>query len=110
MPQTSTCGWARWTSHLPFPEASFDLCLSNFAIYNAADPAFTLRELKRVMAPGAELVLISGPTLNNAREIYDFNERLTGQAIDPITLVRMNGCGRISFRWSAKCSVTRARR
>ena len=45
---------------LPFPEASFDLCLSNFAIYNAADPAYTLRELKRVMAPGAELVLI-GP-------------------------------------------------
>lgn len=72
---------------LPFPDASFDLCFSNFAIYNAADPAATLRELRRVMAPGAELVLI-GPTINNARELYDFNERLTGQAIDEITLVR----------------------
>jgi ubiquinone/menaquinone biosynthesis C-methylase UbiE len=72
---------------LPFADASFDLCFSNFAIYNAADSAFTLRELKRVMEPGAELVLI-GPTMNNAREIYEFNERLTGQAIDPITLVR----------------------
>lgn len=72
---------------LPFPDASFDLCFSNFAIYNAADPAFTLGELKRVLEPGGELVLI-GPTLNNARELYVFNERLTGQAIDPITLVR----------------------
>jgi len=72
---------------LPFPDGSFDLCLSNFAIYNASDPASTLRELRRVMAPGAELVLI-GPTANNAKEIYEYNERLTGQAIDPITLVR----------------------
>ena len=71
----------------PYPDASFDLCLSNFAIYNAADPAFTLHELKRVMRPGAELVLV-GPTLNNARELYEFNRRLTGQAIDEITLIR----------------------
>lgn len=72
---------------LPFPDASFDLCFSNFAIYNAADPAFTLGELKRVLEPGGELVLI-GPTINNARELYEFNERLTGQAIDPVTLIR----------------------
>jgi ubiquinone/menaquinone biosynthesis C-methylase UbiE len=71
----------------PYPDAAFDLCLSNFAIYNAADPAFTLREMKRVMQPGAELVLV-GPTLNNARELYEFNQRLTGQAIDEITLIR----------------------
>jgi ubiquinone/menaquinone biosynthesis C-methylase UbiE len=72
---------------LPFESGQFDLCLSNFAIYNARDPRRTLTELKRVMAPGAELVLI-GPTRNNAREIYEYNERLTGQAIDEITLVR----------------------
>lgn len=72
---------------LPFPDGRFDLCVSNFAIYNAADPRATLTELKRVMAPGGELLLI-GPTRNNALEIYEYNERLTGQAIDPITLVR----------------------
>jgi ubiquinone/menaquinone biosynthesis C-methylase UbiE len=72
---------------LPFPDASFDLCFSNFAIYNAADPAFTLRELKRVLQPGGEVVLV-GPTMNNARELYEFNKRLTGQAIDEITLIR----------------------
>ncbi|HKP76178.1 MAG TPA: class I SAM-dependent methyltransferase [Longimicrobiaceae bacterium] len=72
---------------LPWADGSFDLAFSNFAIYNAADPAFTLGELKRVLAPGGELVLI-GPTINNAKEIYEYNERLTGVAIDPITLVR----------------------
>src|SRR5262245_53046834 len=46
---------------LPFADGSFDLCFSNFAIYNATDPQFTLAELRRVMKPAAELVLI-GPT------------------------------------------------
>jgi ubiquinone/menaquinone biosynthesis C-methylase UbiE len=72
---------------LPFDDATFDLCFSNFAIYNASNPNFTLGELRRVMKPGAELVLI-GPTRNNALELYDYNKRLTGQAIDEITLIR----------------------
>jgi len=72
---------------LPFEDGHFDLCFSNFAIYNATDPRQTILELKRVMQPGAELVLI-GPTRNNAKEIYEFNERLTGTAIDEITLIR----------------------
>ena len=72
---------------LPFPDSSFDTCFSNFAIYNARDVGFTLTELRRVMTPGAELVLI-GPTTNNARELYEYNARLTGTAIDEITLIR----------------------
>ena len=72
---------------LPFPDASFDLCCSNFAIYNAAVPRATLGEIRRVLEPGGQVVLI-GPTRNNALEIYEYNERLTGVAIDPITLVR----------------------
>jgi ubiquinone/menaquinone biosynthesis C-methylase UbiE len=72
---------------LPFEDEKFDLCFSSFAIYNAIDPRKTILELKRVMKSSAELVLI-GPTLNNAREIYEFNERLTGTAIDEITLIR----------------------
>jgi ubiquinone/menaquinone biosynthesis C-methylase UbiE len=71
----------------PFGNDSFDLCFSNFAIYNATDPEWTLTELRRVMRAGGELVLI-GPTINSARELYQFNERLTGQAIDPVTLNR----------------------
>lgn len=72
---------------LPFPDGTFDLAFSNFAIYNASDPQATLRELYRVLAPGGELVLI-GPTMNNARELYDYNEKLTGIAIDEVTLIR----------------------
>jgi ubiquinone/menaquinone biosynthesis C-methylase UbiE len=72
---------------LPFADASFDLCASNFAIYNAADPRATLAEIRRVLAPGGQVLLI-GPTRNNAAEIYEFNHRLTGVAIDPITLIR----------------------
>ena len=72
---------------LPFADASFDTAFSNFAIYNAADPAFTLGELRRTLEPGGEVVLI-GPTINNARELYAFNERLTGKAIDDVTLIR----------------------
>jgi ubiquinone/menaquinone biosynthesis C-methylase UbiE len=72
---------------LPFPDSSFDLCFSNFAIYNAADPHQTLSEVRRVLVPGGQVVLI-GPTRNNAQEIYAYNERLTGVGIDPITLIR----------------------
>lgn len=72
---------------LPWADGTFDLCFSNFAIYNAANPRATLTELRRVLAPGGQLVLI-GPTRNNARELYVYNERLTGRAIDEITLIR----------------------
>ena len=72
---------------LPFADETFDLCFSNFAIYNAADPRRTIQELERVLVKGGELVLI-GPTRNNARELYVYNERLTGRAIDEITLIR----------------------
>ena len=72
---------------LPFADGSFDTSFSNFAIYNAGDPAATLGELKRTLQPGGEVVLI-GPTINNARELYAFNERLTGKAIDDVTLIR----------------------
>ena len=72
---------------LPAGDASFDVAFSNFAIYNARDPRVTLLEARRVLEPGGEVVLI-GPTRRNAYEIYEYNARLTGTAIDPITLVR----------------------
>jgi ubiquinone/menaquinone biosynthesis C-methylase UbiE len=72
---------------LPFADGAFDVAFSNFAIYNAREPRFTLRELRRVLQPGGELVLI-GPTRRNAFELYEYNARLTGTAIDEVTLVR----------------------
>jgi ubiquinone/menaquinone biosynthesis C-methylase UbiE len=72
---------------IPVQDASFDTVFSNFAIYNARDPKRTLTEIKRVLKPMGEVVLI-GPTRRNAYEIYEYNARLTGTAIDPITLIR----------------------
>lgn len=72
---------------LPYEDASFDTCFSIFAVYNATSPQRLLKEFRRVMRPAGELVLI-GPTRNNARELYEYNERLTGQAIDDVTLIR----------------------
>lgn len=72
---------------LPFADESFDLCFSNFAIYNAKNPRFTISELKRVLQPDGEIILI-GPTSNNARELHEFQTRLTGQPVDEVILVR----------------------
>jgi len=72
---------------LPFADASFDLCLSNFAIYNAKEPRFTILELKRVLRPGGEIVLI-GSTGNNARELFEFHRRLTGEPADELIIAR----------------------
>ena len=71
---------------LPFPEGSFDLCFSNFAIYYAKDSSATLSEIRRVLKPRGQVVLI-GPTRNNSLEIYEYNARLTGVAIEPVTVV-----------------------
>ena len=72
---------------LPFPDASFDLCLSNFAIYNARQPRFSILELKRVLQPGGEIGLV-GSTGNNARELYEFHRRLMGEPVDELILAR----------------------
>ncbi|WP_433598157.1 class I SAM-dependent methyltransferase [Nocardia sp. CA-135953] len=72
---------------LPFADTTFGLVMSVFAIYNARNPATTLQEIHRVMQPGARLTLI-GPTVDNGKELYEFNERLTSQRIDERTLAR----------------------
>lgn len=72
---------------LPFGDGVFDLCFSNFAIYNSRDAAFTLGELHRVTDTGGEVVLI-GPGPNNVLELYEFNEKATGRRVDDKTLRR----------------------
>jgi ubiquinone/menaquinone biosynthesis C-methylase UbiE len=72
---------------LPYSDNAFDLSFSNFAIYNARNLRATLGELNRCTERGGEVVLI-GPTGGNARELYEYNKRLTGVAIDPVTEVR----------------------
>ncbi|MFF4774330.1 class I SAM-dependent methyltransferase [Microtetraspora fusca] len=72
---------------LPFDDGAFDLCMVTFAIYNAKDAEYTLRELHRVLGKNGELVMI-GPTDNNVAELYEFNEKVTGRKADEKTLRR----------------------
>ncbi|MEV0968140.1 class I SAM-dependent methyltransferase [Microtetraspora glauca] len=72
---------------LPFEDGAFDLCMVTFAVYNARDAEFTLRELHRVLDKNGELVMI-GPTANNVAELYEFNEKVTGRKADEKTLRR----------------------
>ncbi|WP_433520602.1 class I SAM-dependent methyltransferase [Nocardia pseudovaccinii] len=72
---------------LPFADNTFGLVISVFAIYNARNPTTTLHEIHRVMQHGAHLTLI-GPTVDNGKELYEFNERLTEQRIDERTMAR----------------------
>jgi ubiquinone/menaquinone biosynthesis C-methylase UbiE len=44
---------------LPFPDASFDVVTAFNAVQYAADPVGAVRELRRVAAPGARIVLAS---------------------------------------------------
>jgi ubiquinone/menaquinone biosynthesis C-methylase UbiE len=76
---------ASMDDRLPFADGAFDLCLSNFAIYNARDARFTLGELHRVAS--GDVVLI-GPAPGNAMELYEFNEKVTGRRVDDKTLRR----------------------
>ena len=60
---------------LPFIDETFDICVSTFAIYYVDEPRSALSEIKRVIKKEGEALLL-GPTDNNARELYDFNEKI----------------------------------
>jgi ubiquinone/menaquinone biosynthesis C-methylase UbiE len=54
-------------SHLPFPDARFDAALAVHVLPFWADPARELREIRRVLRPGAPLVLGFRPDGPEAR-------------------------------------------
>ncbi len=43
---------------LPWPEASFTIVLTRFAVHHFPDPAAVLREMLRVCAPGGRIVVV----------------------------------------------------
>jgi ubiquinone/menaquinone biosynthesis C-methylase UbiE len=65
-----------------FPENTFDLCTSAFAIYYASDLDFTFREAHRVIKPGGQL-FVSGPLPENKKMFYDIIREATNNAPIP---------------------------
>ncbi|HLF74626.1 MAG TPA: class I SAM-dependent methyltransferase [Anaerolineales bacterium] len=66
-----------------FPDDSFDLCTSAFAIYYASDLGFTFGEARRVIKPGGRL-FVSGPLPENKQMFYDVIREATDKPIPPM--------------------------
>ena len=66
-----------------FPDNTFDLCTSAFAIYYASDLKFTFSEAHRVLKPGGRL-FVSGPLPENKQMFYQIIREATNVAIPPM--------------------------
>jgi ubiquinone/menaquinone biosynthesis C-methylase UbiE len=66
-----------------FPNDTFDLCTSAFAIYYASDLDFTFGEAHRVLKPGGRL-FVSGPLPENKQMFYDIIKEATKAPIPPM--------------------------
>ena len=66
-----------------FPDNTFDLCTSAFAIYYASDLDFTFGEAHRVLQPGGRL-FVSGPLPENKKMFYDIIKEATDATIPPM--------------------------
>jgi ubiquinone/menaquinone biosynthesis C-methylase UbiE len=66
-----------------FPDASFDLVSSAFAIYYATDLGFTFGEAHRVLKTGGRL-FVTGPLPENKRMFYEIIQEATNKPIPPM--------------------------
>jgi len=66
-----------------FPDNTFDLCTSAFAIYYASDLGFTFSEAHRVLKPSGRL-FVSGPLPENKKMFYDIIKEATDASIPPM--------------------------
>jgi alpha-beta hydrolase superfamily lysophospholipase/SAM-dependent methyltransferase len=65
---------------LPFRDESFDRIMSNLVIGYLRDPAASIRELLRVLAPGGKLVLTNLKPCSDLTQIYrNFVDRATAE-------------------------------
>ena len=72
-----------FNKHFDFPDNSFDLLSSAFAIYYASDLKFTFGEARRVLKPGGRL-FVTGPLPENKKMFYDIIREATHKPIPPM--------------------------
>jgi ubiquinone/menaquinone biosynthesis C-methylase UbiE len=72
---------------LPFADRSFDLVTSNMVFEHVADPLSVLREIRRVLAPGGRLILLTP----NWLDIVTIVARMIPNRWHPAIMSRMDG-------------------
>lgn len=84
---------------LPFPDASFDTAIGTFVFCSVPDPVLGLRELRRVLVPGGQLLLMehvlsTRPRLRRLmRALNPLVVRLMGANIDRETVENVRRAG-----------------
>ncbi len=84
---------------LPFPDASFDTAVATFLFCSVPDPVLGLQELRRVLAPGGQLLLLEHtlshkPLLETPMHLFNpVAVRLTGANIDRETVENVRRAG-----------------
>ncbi|MDI2130985.1 class I SAM-dependent methyltransferase [Yinghuangia seranimata] len=73
---------------LPFPDATFDAALSTWTLCTIPDPTAALRELRRVLKPGAPLHFLE----HGLASEHDPNIRRWQHRLEPINKAVLGGC------------------
>jgi len=74
---------------LPFPDACFDLIVSNLGINNFEKPEAALSEIRRVARPGSKLALTTN-LVGHMKEFYDVFEETLAELGDAKALEALN--------------------
>ena len=84
---------------LPFPDASFDTAVATFLFCSVPDPVLGLEELRRVLVPGGQLLLLEHmlshkPFLETPMHLFNpMAVRMTGANIDRETVENVRRAG-----------------
>ena len=94
---------------LPFPDGSFDTAVATFVFCSVPDPALGLKELRRVLVPGGQLLLLEHvlsrrPLLRPLMHVVNpLVVRVVGANIDRETVENVRRAGfadvRVENRW-----------
>lgn len=72
-----------FNKRFPFEDNQFDLLTACFTIYYAADIAFTISEMQRVLKSGGQM-FTTGPMPDNKHLFYEIIHEATGKPIPPM--------------------------